>query len=99
MGVIDVTSILKQMGKPEFAPIVYAASHARAIADMVICNALEGKIFSSVTLQDLDDWMPSNEDKERVYSLLHIALNRLPESAAILVQQWLDAAKEKDFDE
>ncbi|MDR0666738.1 MAG: hypothetical protein LBF71_04915 [Campylobacteraceae bacterium] len=83
------------MGKPEFALVVYAANHARAIADMVICNAIDGEIFMSVTLQDLDDWMPGYEDKERVYSLLYMAINKLPDSAATLVQQWLNAAREE----
>jgi hypothetical protein len=96
-GIIDVTAVLKSMGNPEFAPVVYAASHARAIADMIICNALDGKL-KSVTLQDFDDWMSTQEDKERVYALLRIAINNLPKSAAILVKQWLKAAEEKDFD-
>lgn len=104
-GVINVTEILQRMGTPQFAPVVWAASHARAIADMVICDALDGKDIRNkkthltVTLNDLDDWMPAPEDKMRVYHLLHIAISSLPQQAKAIAQAWVTAAKARDFNE
>lgn len=40
LEIYDATETLKRMGKP-IEQTITAASHARAIVDMVICNALE----------------------------------------------------------
>lgn len=98
-GIIDATEILRKMGKPPFAPIIYAASHARAIADMIICHALDHKLSLHNALYDLNAWMPTTDDKERVYKLLRIAKPLLPEYAACVIQQFLDTAEQSDFDE
>lgn len=102
-GIIDVTDILRRMGKKPIAPIVWAANHARAAADMLICNALDGfdirqNHYLSLTVKDLDDWFSTPQDKERVYSLLEQALPKLPTYAQDAILAWLKTAKETDFD-
>lgn len=93
-GIVDVTQTLKAMGCPDFAPVVYAANHARAIADMIIVDALNQQIFSAVTLKAFDDWMPTEQDKQKVYSLLEQAIPHLSTIEASLVKQWLMTAQE-----
>ncbi|HCA5183006.1 TPA: hypothetical protein MW242_002630 [Acinetobacter baumannii] len=104
-GIYVANSTLKEMGVPEFtSSMVYAASHARAIADEVIAEAflaepLDGnKLFRFITLFDFDDYMPSPDDKQRVYQLLEHAIPNLPQQQALHVQAWLDAAKSKNYE-
>ena len=102
IGIIDATEILKQMGKTPIAPRVWAANHPRAAADMLICNALEGKDirknhYLSLTIRDLDDWFSTDDDKNRVYELLEFALPKLPEFAQKAISAWLKIAKETNF--
>ena len=102
-GIIDATDTLRSMGKKLIAPTVWAANHARAAADMLICNALDGKDirqnhYLSLTIKELDDWFSTPQDKERVYSLLEQALPKLPTYAQDAILAWLKTAKETDFD-
>ncbi|MBO4576625.1 MAG: hypothetical protein J5680_05885 [Neisseriaceae bacterium] len=102
-GIIDATDILRRMGKKPIAPVVWAANHERAAADMLICNALDGldirqNHYLSLTIKDLDDWFSMPQDKERVYSLLEQALPKLPNHAQDAITAWLKTAKETDFD-
>jgi hypothetical protein len=48
----------------------YAATHARAIADLVLGAVLNG---GSAEFVKLDDWMPGDSDKQEVFGLLCIA--------------------------
>ena len=102
-GIIDATDTLRRMGKKLIAPTVWAANHARAAADMLICNALDGKDirqnhYLSLTIKDLDDWFSTPQDKQRVYALLEQALPKLPTHAQSAIMAWLKTAKETDFD-
>lgn len=96
-GVFDASPVLKKMGVP-IHKTIYAANHARAIADMVICKALNDNKPFIPDMFSLDDFMPALEDKERVYAMLEYALDKLPRSAANRVQQYLKTAKETHFE-
>lgn len=99
-GIFEATETLQEMGIPKFSSTVYAATHARAIADKVLIEAFLGnffkqtKLFNGMTLFDFDNYMPSDEDKQRVYDLLEPSIALLPAEQASFVQIWLTAAKE-----
>ena len=97
-GIIDATDILRRMGKKPIAPIVWAANHSRAIADIIICNVLMHNRVNSFTLYEFDAWFSEQSDKQRVYTLLEQALPKLPLTAQDTLSNWLKTAKETDFD-
>ncbi len=93
LGIFEVSAVLKKMGIPKFSDAVYCATHARAIADRVIAEAFlatpfkEKTLFRFIDLYDLDDFMPSETDKQRVYDLLEIAIPKLPAKQSAHVAQ------------
>ena len=103
-GVFESSELFGKMGIPKFAKTVYCATHARAIADLVIAEAFFAepyngtKLFRKMQLADFDDFMCSPADKQRVYDLLEIAIPKLPEEQASHVSEWLRLAKEKNYD-
>jgi len=66
-GIYDCTEILDRLGIPYERRPVYAASHARAAADLVLDAVMRG---SSPGFVVLDDWMPRDTDKHQVFALL-----------------------------
>lgn len=89
-GIIDVSLFLKSMGfydkcVTDKANPVYAANHARACFDWLICVIQENAPLNSIIL---DDWFPNKKLKLMVYDLLDIAYNKLPESYKIKVDEW-----------
>lgn len=98
-GVFEASEILQTMGVPIFSPKVYAATHARAIADKIIAEAflaikLNGsKLFRYISLHDFDDYMPEDTDKLRVYELLEKAIKLLPQEQSNHVKERLYQAK------
>jgi hypothetical protein len=70
---------------------LYAADHARAIADLVLVAVLRNESPAFVVL---DDWMPRPQDKRRVVDLLQLALDRLNESQQVAVLAWLSANRD-----
>jgi len=98
-GVFEASETLRTMGIPIFSPTVFAATHARAIADKIIAEAflaieLNGsKLFRYVSLHDFDDYMPEDTDKQRVYELLEKAIKLLPQEQSDHVKEWLYQAK------
>lgn len=90
VGVIDVSSRLDAAGIPHPEGPVWAADHARAIADMVIGHAVAGRVVAHV---DLDAWMHFDEDKDAVFALLDIAMYKLSQEAAACASRWLAAAR------
>ena len=63
----------------------YAASHARACADLVLAAVMRGLSPDFVTL---DDWMPREIDKQAVHDLIDRALPRLDATQAEAVKAW-----------
>lgn len=84
-GVYDCTAVLDELGIPHESRIVYAASHARATADLVLASVLRGVSPDFVVL---DDWMPRDSDKQQVFELLARALPNLTEDQQREVRRW-----------
>ncbi len=84
-GVFDCSAILNEWGIPHPPGTVYAANHARAIADMVLVCVLDGSHPDHV---ELDDWMPGNEDKQAVFDLLDVAMQYLTWEQQSKVAAW-----------
>lgn len=85
-GVFECSAILDRIGVPHEPGPVYAANHARAIADMVLGSVMRGNTALPVTL---DDWMPRTEDKAAVLRLLQIAESRLDSNQRARVNVWV----------
>jgi hypothetical protein len=66
--------VLDELKIPHPDGSVYAADHVRAIADVVLVAVLEG---GSPDFVQLDDWMPADADKQRVFDLFGIAVEQL----------------------
>ncbi|HEV3157300.1 MAG TPA: hypothetical protein VGZ00_08135 [Candidatus Baltobacteraceae bacterium] len=90
-GVADRSDVLRRMGVPNVPEHLYAADHARAIADLVLVAVLRNQ---SPEFVGLDDWMPRPEDKRRVVDLLELAFNHLNESQRTAVLAWLSANRD-----
>lgn len=86
LGVFECSSILDQYNIPHPEGAVYAATHARAIADMVLITILDD---GSPDFIRLDDWMPSDEDKQAVFDLLEVAMKKMNESDKDMVAGWI----------
>lgn len=64
---------------------VYAANHARAIADLVLGAVMRGE---SAAFVRLDDYMPRDSDRQQVLDLLVVAMPGLPEDQQQEVYAW-----------
>lgn len=84
-GVYDCTATLDELGIPHESEIAYAASHARACADLVLTAVLHGEQPDFVVL---DDWMPRDGDKQQVFDLLAQALGYLTAEQKDKVLEW-----------
>jgi hypothetical protein len=88
IGIYDCTDKLDELGIPHESKDAFAADHARAIADLVLCAVMEGGNPAFVIL---DDWMPGDEDKQKVYELLERALAGLTLEQKDKVLAWKEA--------
>jgi hypothetical protein len=62
-GLYDCAPALDAMGVPHPPGPVYAASHARAVADIVLDAIMHAEFPAFAAL---DDWMPRDEDKKLI---------------------------------
>lgn len=85
-GIYDCAPVLDRLRIPHPPGPVYAATHARAIADMVLCSILREQSPEHVTL---DDWMPRNQDKVAVAHLLRHSSERLNAFMRSRLSTWL----------
>jgi len=84
-GVYDCSEVLDELGIPYEGDVAYAASHARACADLVLAAVLRG---GSPNFVVLDDWMPRDSDKRQVFDLLSKALGHLTAEQKDEVLRW-----------
>jgi addiction module RelB/DinJ family antitoxin len=87
-GVFDCTAQLDELKISHPPGPVYAANHARAIADLVLVSVLEG---GSPNFVQLDDWMPDDDDKQAVFDLLRSATPLLNSEHQKKVLAWQTA--------
>src|ERR1700736_506469 len=86
-GIYDASAILDAMHVPHPDGPVYAASHARAIADLVLGAVLRDE---SPDFVGLDDWMPRDEDKSEVLRLLDEAAQHLERQQVESIAAWAE---------
>ena len=84
-GVEDRSAELDALGVEHPAGPVYAATHARAIADLLLRAVLRGESPQFVTL---DDWMPKDEQKQSVLALLAKARPHLTQQQNDTLRRW-----------
>ncbi|SDU13752.1 hypothetical protein SAMN05216296_1987 [Pseudomonas pohangensis] len=84
-GIYDCTATLDDLGILSESSTAYAASHARATADLVLDAVLRGLSPCFVTL---DDWMPRDSDKQQVFDLLARAMPYLTADQQENVRWW-----------
>ncbi len=84
-GIYEVSELLRTLGIRFEGGTAYAASHARACADLVLAAVMRGLSPGFVTL---DDWMPREIDKQAVHDLIDRALPRLDATQAEAVKAW-----------
>ena len=87
--IFDCTSLLNEIGVSFDGDTAYAASHFRAIADLVISSALRNENLDFI---ELDVWMPKRRDKESVANILTNTLIKLPGAPQAKVHEWLKKA-------
>ncbi len=99
-GIFKVNDILRKMGIPQFSENVWAANHARSIADLVIYLASQGKNPCSVIgFYGFDDFMELPSDKEKAFALLEKSLNHIKEDKTKnIVSDWLDKARHFSYE-
>lgn len=90
-GIYDCTQIINDLKIPHDSEPVFAANHARAIADLVISSILRDITPNHI---QLDDWMPRETDKQSVFDLLNIAAPHLTEDQRGLVAAWANKNRE-----
>lgn len=84
-GIYDCSQLLDELQIEHEGP-AYAATHARAIADLVLSAVLKDRKPDHL---ELDDWMPHDEDKQQVYRLLNKAVSRLDLKHQVDVNAWI----------
>lgn len=85
LGVIDGTKRLNEMGYyPENYP-VWLADHPRACVDYLYTAVLQTGSLGEIML---DEWFPSDEDKQSVYDLLSQIEPHLTEQERENLQLW-----------
>lgn len=85
IGIYDCTQLLEELRIPYQGSAAYAASHARAITDLVLVAVFAG---GSPNYVILDDWMPRESDKQAVFDLLAQSLNHLTHDQRLKVEDW-----------
>lgn len=84
-GIVDCTQVVERLRIPHQGARVFAATHARAVADLVLAAVRRGE---SPDFVDLDDYMPRPDDKREVFDLLQMAAAKLSANARQQVNAW-----------
>lgn len=84
-GVIDGTSRLQKMGYSPSNTPVWIADHPRACVDYLYYSVLKTGQLGRVVL---DEWFPSDTDKQTVYDLLDKIASRLTPQEQYHLELW-----------
>ncbi|MFT6599972.1 MAG: hypothetical protein ACJATD_000820 [Alloalcanivorax sp.] len=84
-GIIDASAAIARLGEDVQGP-VYVASHARAVADMVMLRLPQG--WLNLAHLNLDDWL-SEDGKERVINLLMKVRDRFSDEEVAILERLL----------
>lgn len=87
-GIYDCAQSLRSLGIPvDPDDHVYAASHVRAVLDLVIRNILNKHFPHHL---EADKWLTSPEQWEELNNTAKALENQLPVEARDLLREWLD---------
>ena len=87
-GIMVVTQVLAERGWESEGRTMWMADHFRAPADMVVRWALSDSQHCNV---EIEDWFPSDEDRQRFLKLLETSNARLRELGKLeRVERWLE---------
>lgn len=87
-GIADVTQVLAERGWESVGRTMWMADHYRAAADMIVRWALSDSQRCSV---EIDEWFPSDEDRQRFLGLLDAARFGLLAAGRLeRVERWLE---------
>ncbi len=84
-GIVDCTQLVDALFIAHQGNRVFAATHARAVADLVLGALQRGE---SPDFVDLDDYMPRPEHKRTVFQLLDLAAQKLDDVLQQQVLAW-----------
>lgn len=84
-GIVDCTQLIDRLRIAHQGNRVFAATHARAVADLVLGALQRGE---SPDFVDLDDYMPRPEHKRTVFQLLDLAAQKLDDVLQQQVLAW-----------
>lgn len=85
-GIYDCTEILDKLRIRHESIIAYAASHARAIVDLLVGAIVRCQRTDHVVLED---WMPGKENSKEVHDLLSMTAGHLTTEQDKALQNWL----------
>lgn len=85
-GLVDRTQEARGQNIRFLGERLIAASHARAIADLVMWSVRKGNSAKHVVL---DDFMPTKEHKKRVHDLFEMVADRLTPQETTGLKTWL----------
>ncbi len=84
-GIYDATAMLDELGILHDSLSVRVASHARAVADLVLdavlCDREPGHEW-------LDDWLPRESDQQPLWEMLEMASEKLNNEQNTLIEIW-----------
>ena len=85
-GVFNCYKTLLEAGVQPSTKDVFSADHYRAIADMVLDSIIKGYDIDGSII--LDDWLPEQHEKERLYSLINSFKPALTEKQWQKIEAW-----------
>lgn len=87
VGIVEMSQVLVRLGWPVEDRDVFIADHYRAAADMIVRWALSESQRCNV---EIEEWFPSDDDKQRLVDLLQAARPMLVELGRLeKVDSWL----------
>jgi hypothetical protein len=85
-GIHDCSQTLRKMGLQWQGKSCYAATHERALADLVLSSVRRGGSASNLTVDDL---LPRQEEKEKLAEFLALAKPRLTDNQQLRLTSWM----------
>jgi hypothetical protein len=85
-GIYDCSKLLDELQIAHEEGPAYAATHARAIADLVLSAVLMDKALDHL---QLDAWMPRQTDKLEVFELLNKAVVQMKPTEEAKIRAWM----------
>jgi hypothetical protein len=87
VGIYDASHALDNLGVKHPPGPVFAASHTRAIADMVLVSVLRGE--STAHVSQLDDWLHTAAEMQEVVSIVELSIPKLSPEQAQSLEPWI----------